>query len=449
MENHDTNAVPKSEANDEAKVAANSGSVTSAALADPAPAAGGKPKKPKIAHPGVMWLYIASAATSALGNSLAGIVFPWLVLRRTGDPAAAGIVAAVISIPALFFAFVGGNFIDRFGRKRMSVISDFISALSVVLLIVADSTVGLVLWLFIAIGIFGAVGDVPGMAARNALAGDVAKQAGAPLDRLAGLLQGVASVFILVGPILGGTLLGFLPMVQVLWITAGCSFVAAILTALLRLPAHQREEKSEDAPKFDLKVWREIIRIPIIKIFCVDSFFGTMAIMPYLAVILPAHFERIDQPTAFGVVSSGFAIGMMAGSLLVSRIGVAYRRRVFVACMVLNCVAYLGIIFLHYTPVVMCGFIAAGLAAGFFAPLTTVLVTETVSEDRRGRAFSIFSMIELIAQPIGLALTTAALTWFSIYQLAVFFCVAGILSTAWVTVKGVPILPAGRVRSTN
>ena len=63
---------------------------------------------------------------SALGNSIAGIVRPWIVLERTGDPAAAGLVAAAVAVPSVIFASLGGYRIDTVGRKPMSVISDII-----------------------------------------------------------------------------------------------------------------------------------------------------------------------------------------------------------------------------------------------------------------------------------------------------------------------------------
>src|SRR5690625_7117217 len=105
---------------------------------------------------------------SALGNSIAGIVWPWIVLERTGDPAAAGLVAAAVAVPSVIFAFLGGYLIDTVGRKPMSVISDIITGASVAGVVLIDQTLGLTIAWFIALGIIGGVGDIPGMAARSA-----------------------------------------------------------------------------------------------------------------------------------------------------------------------------------------------------------------------------------------------------------------------------------------
>ena len=53
------------------------------------------------------YIYLASAATSILGNAVASIVWPWMVLEKTGNPAAAGIVATCITVPSTLSAAAG------------------------------------------------------------------------------------------------------------------------------------------------------------------------------------------------------------------------------------------------------------------------------------------------------------------------------------------------------
>ena len=140
-----------------------------------------------------------------------------MVLEKTGNPAAAGIVATCITVPSLIFAFLGGHLVDTVGRKPMSIVSDIVSGLSIVFVILADHLFGLSLGWFIALGIFGAVGDVPGMSSRSALIGDVVTEK-MTLDRLSGINQTISSLGFLVGPAVAGVLLSTLAMSDVLWI---------------------------------------------------------------------------------------------------------------------------------------------------------------------------------------------------------------------------------------
>ena len=112
-------------------------------------------------------LFVAAESFSLFGNSAIGIVLPWLVLSRTGDPAVTGLVAAFAALPAILAALVGGWLIDKVGQRRMSVLSDLGSALSVAGLAVVDRVFGLDIGWFIALGVLGALFDVPGMTARE------------------------------------------------------------------------------------------------------------------------------------------------------------------------------------------------------------------------------------------------------------------------------------------
>jgi MFS family permease len=77
----------------------------------------------------MMLRYLLSDALSLLGNAVAAVALPWLVLVRTGDAAAAGVIAAAAAVPMLLAAVAGGVVIDRFGRRRTSVVADLASVL--------------------------------------------------------------------------------------------------------------------------------------------------------------------------------------------------------------------------------------------------------------------------------------------------------------------------------
>lgn len=395
-----------------------------------------------MTRPATAWLYLASTASSMLGNAVASVVWPWLVLERTGDPAAAGLVAAAIAVPSLLFAFLGGQLIDTLGRKPMSVISDVISAASIVGVIIVDARLGLTLAWFIVLGIIGAVGDIPGMSARQALVGDVARTSGRSLDFLSGINQSIAGVSWLVGPALAGLLMSTLPVQQVLWITAGCSFLAAALTALLRLlPATAPVDV--DAPDFRaLRSWTEVVRPPSIRLLALTTLVSGALVTPYLMVLLPAHFQAIDSPGLLGLSLSGYAVGMIAAGLLVAAVGTTRRRLQWAGALGLYLVGYSLLGFLGSTPAVIVGMVISGLGGGFMGPLQMVLVTEEIPERLRGRAFSVFMAINQFASPVGLVVATAVLTRVSIYVTAGLLASVWVAFAVWAIVRGWRIFPA-------
>lgn len=192
---------------------------------------------------------------SALGNSIAGIVWPWIVLERTGDPAAAGLVAAAVAVPSVIFASLGGYLIDTVGRKPMSVISDIISGAS------------------------------------------------------------VAGVAFLVGPAVAGVLLAALNSSLVLIITAACSFLAALLTTFLRLAKCELTEEEKQAAAADnalnlqaLKSW-DRLSVPHPFGCLAFSFYAIGMIISGAGIAkVGTSRRRLVWAVAIGVEAIGFAM---------------------------------------------------------------------------------------------------------------------------------------------
>ncbi|MFM8016356.1 MAG: MFS transporter, partial [Actinomycetota bacterium] len=76
--------------------------------------------------------------SSGVANGVVMITVPWLVLERTGSPARAGLLAALVSLPGIFVSPVVGGLIDRVGRRAVSALSDLLSCLSVLLFVIGE-----------------------------------------------------------------------------------------------------------------------------------------------------------------------------------------------------------------------------------------------------------------------------------------------------------------------
>ena len=316
---------------------------------------------------------------SALGNSIAGIVRPWIVLERTGDPAAAGLVAAAVAVPSVIFASLGGYLIDTVGRKPMSVISDIISGASVAGVVLVDQTLGLTIAWFIALGIIGGVGDIPGMAARPALVGDVSQASGKTVDYIAGLNQAILGVAFLVGPAVGGVLLAALNSSLVLIITAACSFLAALLTTFLRWAKCELTEEEKQATAAD-----NALNLQALK-----------------------SWDRLSVPHPFGCLAFSFyAIGMMISGAGIAKVGTSRRRLVWAVAIGVEAIGFAMMAALGVSWLVVIGCGIAGLAGGMLSPLQMVLIT------------------------------------LSIYQLAVLLVAAYMLVAVWAMIRGLKVLPS-------
>ncbi|MFT4166750.1 MAG: MFS transporter [Microlunatus sp.] len=350
-------------------------------------------------------LFVAAEAFSLFGNSAISIVLPWLVLSRTGDPAITGLVAAVSAVPAILAALVGGWLIDKVGQRRMSVLSDFGSAISVAGLAIVDRVFGLDVGWFVVLGVLGAIFDVPGMTARETLMGRIARTSGISLDKIASLRQAVFSLAFLAGPALAGVLLAILDPIHVVWVTAGCSFAAGICMLVLPLTA----------PELPTPGAKEIGGIATIRGsaalrgMLVIGFGSAIVVAPLLGVLVPAHFARLNAPTWFGATMSAFAVGSMIGAIAYAALSKRSRKLVWVGGLLLQTIGMVGFTTLYGVWPVTIGSTLVGVGSGLLSPVFIVFFTEQVAESVRGRVLGLFNALALIAAPLGLGAIAIAL----------------------------------------
>ncbi|MCP2262298.1 putative arabinose efflux permease, MFS family [Streptoalloteichus tenebrarius] len=350
-------------------------------------------------------LYLAADALSLLGNIVAGVVMPLLVLARTGDATAAGTVAAVTALPALVAAVLGGVVADRVDRRRLSIFADLASAASVAALPVVDAVFGLNLGWFVVLGLAGALFDVPGMTARETLWPAVAARAGMPLERLAGVKEGLSALVLVVGPGAGALLVAMVDEASVLWVTAACSALAALFTAAQ--PKDLSGERPSPTPGGVLADLREgfdvLRRDAVIGGLTLLSLLFVLVLAPFQELVLPVHLTRTGAPEQFGLVVLAMTLGTLLGNGVYAALGARISRwGWFVGC---NVLTVAGLVWLTTLPslwwLLAAGFLT-GAAAGPMQPLLSVLSVERVPDAARGRVMGLQNAGVLAASPIGL-----------------------------------------------
>src|ERR1700709_2041875 len=79
---------------------------------------------------GPLLLILFRAVMAGAGNGISLVAFPWLVLQRTGSALDASVVAMAGTLPLLAATLIAGAAVDYLGRRRVSMISDALSALA-------------------------------------------------------------------------------------------------------------------------------------------------------------------------------------------------------------------------------------------------------------------------------------------------------------------------------
>ncbi len=177
---------------------------------------------------GPLQLILFAALMAGAGNGISIVAFPWLVLQKTGSALDASIVAMAGTLPLLGATLIAGAAVDYLGRRRVSMISDALSALSVAavpVLALAFGTHVVNVAVLAGLAALGALFDPAGMTARETMLPEAAARADWTLDRANSVYEAVFNLAYIVGPGIGGLLIATLGGINTMWVTAA-AFVA-------------------------------------------------------------------------------------------------------------------------------------------------------------------------------------------------------------------------------
>lgn len=358
--------------------------------------------------PLVALAYYASHVLSLLGNGIASVALPLIVLQTTGSPLGMSALATATAVPSVVVGLLSGVIIDRINRRTASVISDVISAVAIAALPLVDLLWGLDLVWFILLGILGAFGDVPGMTAREVLAPMVARHTGLDLRRVVGVRQTLTSIALVIGPAAAGVLLAATDAMTVLWITAATSALAAVLTRML--PRRLGEVDSSQVTRRPLM--RELVD-GLLVVGRSRFLLGTTVLVLGLAValgglqglVMPVYFDLIARPELLGLVLTALAAGMLVGAMVYSAVGARLPSCAWLSAgFVVTSVGFVLMASLLSPAVVFAGAAALGIGNAVVGAVTSVLQVQHTPAALLGRVLSVKTALLTVAAPAGIAL---------------------------------------------
>lgn len=387
------------------------------------------------------WVYFGSYSLSLLGNGIASVLFPLLVLARTGDVLAAGTVAAVTTGVGAVVGVFAGVVVDRVNRRTVSVVSDLLSAGSVAALPVVDALWGLNLAWFVGLGVVGAFGDMPGLTARESMlprlvelsAGKDGPRPGA-LDRLVGGREALTAALVMAGPGIGGAIVWLSGVsATAMLITAATSTAAALLSLFLSrcagaiLPAvvSRAGVPARSGPGRALRElfegWRFLVGNRLVWWSTLLTTVSVIALTALQVAILPAYFTAEELPGLAGLAMSGIALGSLVGAgLYAVTVGSVSRRTWFVVGVCGSVIGFLALGSLASPWIVIGAATFVGVTNGPLSAALGVALIEAIPDELRGKVLGAqnalmlagpaLALTPIAALASGYGLATAALT---------------------------------------
>jgi H+ antiporter protein len=357
---------------------------------------------------GPLFQIFFAALTAGAGNGISIVAFPWLVLQHNGSALDASIVAMAGTLPLLVATLIAGAAVDYLGRKRVSMISDALSALAVaaVPVIALSFGVGAInVVVLAALAALGAFFDPAGMTARETMLPEAATRAGWTLDHANSVYEAVFNLAYIVGPGIGGLLIATLGGIDTMWVTAGAFTLSIASVAVLRLEG-AGTPNLEHMPE----VWAGIVEglkfvwhTPVLRTLAFVDLAATGLYMPMESVLFPKYFTDRNEPAHLGWVLVALSVGGLIGALGYAVLSkYANRRTIMLIAVLVLGVAMTIIAFLPPLPVILVLCAIVGLVYGPMAPIYNYVMQTRAPAHLRGRVVGVMGSLAYAAGPLGL-----------------------------------------------
>lgn len=387
-----------------------------------------------LRHDGFRNLWVGQLI-SQFGDALHTIIFLWLALDITKNPAIVGYIAAIGALPYILFSPAAGVAADRYDCRKILILSDVLSALLVfgfVLLLVYNPTPS-----FLLIGAFSfalATVNVVAAPARNASIPRLVPET--ELLEANTLNSTSQNVMPLVGNGLAALVLKVIFQINsklAYSLAFGFNGITFLISAffMARLPKIQAEQSEEKTT-----VWVEIkegakyvAKHPVLGPSMLASLLINFFVAPFMPTyVVVAQYKYKGTPDLLAILEIGFFLGMLCGSLLlyrfpVKRVGMAFSIYLALAAITIIPMGYLESPWHFWIMNFLCGVCIPPATV----PLNTLIQSQT-PDKLQGRVNAASGMIAGLVMPLGMAISGLLLAWLKLEGTFIFIGVGLLLA---------------------
>ena len=352
------------------------------------------------------WSIFLGQALSLVGSAITQFVLLWWITDKTGSAAALATAGMAMLLPQALLGPLGGVFADRHDRQVIMVLTDLVSAVCVLLLIMMFEYGNVELWqIYVLMATRSAMQAFQGPASMASVATLVPPDF---VPRAAGFNQTVQGLSMVGAAPLGALLLSFVPVKYALGVDVLTAAIGISPLLFVTIPPVISTSSRH------VRIWVQF-RDGIQRIWSDRSLRGlymlvtitTMFFMPLFTMIpLLVKSRYHGGPPQLALLESLTGVGMIIGGILVAVI--APKRKVpwVLGGMSLSCFLIAATAWLPPELFLVCGALwLIGASAFMLANASLMAVLQTViAQDFQGRAISVLTTMNAVAAPVGLAI---------------------------------------------
>jgi MFS family permease len=324
------------------------------------------------------------------------------VFKLTGSALALGATLAIFTAPQLFFGLAIGAWTDRTDRKRLMIVVDLLSAVTIASVAVASAAGLLSLWWIYAVVFVSSTLSIFFVAAEFGAIPSLVDSG--ELVSANGRIQASFAAASVLGPLAAGALLVFVPVEAILLLDAATFVASAVMLSLIARPFNAPITKRATSIREDIaEGLRYVLSHPVLRnISLMMALINMVGATVFAQLVL---FAKQALRAADSEVGLLFAAGG-AGVVVLSLAAGPLRKRWSFGNVALGALMLSGLLTvgLAYTTSLWVAIIIWGLASGLgvlFNINTGSLRQAIVPNQMLGRVISIAMVLAWSANPIG------------------------------------------------
>lgn len=339
---------------------------------------------------------------SCLGDAFYSIALGFWVLDKTGSSTIMGILMAAVSIPRIIIGPFAGVIVDRFDRKKLILLSDFIRGIGMLFVGYSAFNNFLEVWMVIVIGVICGICSAFFNPAMSSIVPDLVSNNN--LLKANSAQQMSTSTTNLVGTMSGGFIYSIFGA-SAMFLFNGISYILSTISEVfIDIPKIEKKntrltlkEDFKEGLKFTFKFKGLVILIGVA--------LGLNFFFAIFSILMKPWFNMAPSlgVAKYGIITAFESVGVIIASILLTNITIKpeNRSKVMLSSLFLQSIFFfLGVFINKFYVMCVCFFIAC-----FFNTVSNTVSTSAMMlitpQDMRGKVMSIATTCCMAIHPIG------------------------------------------------
>jgi MFS family permease len=349
---------------------------------------------------------LTAEVVSTTGSQMTWLALPWFVLVTSGSATKTTFVVAAELIGLAALGIPGGRMLGRLGARRTMLLCDGLRAPVMAVIPVLHFAGALSFAPLLVVAFVLGCLTAPYFAAQKVIVPELLGEDERVITEVNALFQAATRTTILLGPVVGGVLIGVLGAAEVLLVDAATYVVAVALVAAF-VPGRTRVTEEDEARPSVGDGLRFVLGDRLLRVWWPSFALGDAAWTAFFVTVPVLVLDRFgDRPTIAGWLIASFGVGALIGN------AVAYRfliKRVDGLRLIGVCIMGQALpLWLLPLPIPAWGLSAAiilsGIANGLVNPSLHAISTLRIPPALRPTVMTTVMVVWALANPLGLFL---------------------------------------------